>query len=211
MNHSPDPTEPVINQIPDNAPAVSFDIRLGKKYDFVDFDYDAFNTIADDLGISDDARSSLNVIVDKRIPRGLLTLGRYISSEKTVRIKANRKANNTAKHELSHAADDANVVEFNNSRYLAGKIGIASMYGLVYIETLNAIYSTSGLTKALYGDSVAEAAHNFSETGFPIAFVAANAAAIAGYYMHPIERKARQAAKQHQPDMLTLIPKTKRH
>lgn len=191
--------------LPDNAPIVSVDIKLGKKYKEVDFDYESYQRELDRQGMPEDALP-MNVLIKRRSIKDRLlarSLGSYC--RRHINVSATRDADKTLKHEMQHGVDDNNnILEANDFRYSMGiqavdsfipaslgavstqiSLGLMSYFGKVNAGNLDRAVITAGIVPLLVGG-----------------------VATWGYSMHPAERRAEKAAKQSPEKILTL---TKRH
>ncbi len=124
QEHAYTPRPEITPGLHDNSPTVSVDINLGKKMEWVDFDYAAFDRQADRLGLPVEARSEVSVDILANGPtkwaRGL-----YTPSEKLIEVKAGRSTNKTFTYELQHAADDANGIAVRDNRERVGTTSVA--------------------------------------------------------------------------------------
>lgn len=188
--------EPV-GRIPDGAPTVAMDIKLGEQYGRVDFDYDAFKREADRQGMPTEAREELAITI-KPPAKGLdRTGGAYWPSNKTISVSAGDKVNKRLAHEMKHATDDANGDLVMGRRYPVGQLSLTAMN---YIAP-----TTIGLNIAKWTEllPIAEAA-TITMNG---TIVALGGAAVYGYFMHPAERRARKAEAENKETMIKFEPK----
>lgn len=102
--------------IEDGVPAVSMDIDLGSyvhKGQVIDFDYDAYRTIAHDMGLSDEAIDRLEVRLEKRSVgsrAGSMSTDKHAPQMSVGfnrgKFRARKRSlNNTVGHETRHYAD----------------------------------------------------------------------------------------------------------
>ncbi len=113
----------IVSQLPDSAPAVSMDRRLGarlKPDQVIDFNYDAFMTGARELGATDDEIANLNVEVRDSRPRtplerlqkffGHAAIGAYYPAQNRIEAvydpDSPKETDNTVFHEVGHYLED---------------------------------------------------------------------------------------------------------
>lgn len=200
-SEGPDPTEPLPDipaspyRLDENAPIVSMDIRMGKKHQNVDFDYEGFVRRAKDLHDMDDndiAQLSINI---RHRSRFTLTRGGYLPSRKHIDVKAHQQstANKTFRHELQHAADDPKGRLNIGARYISGKLSA---------------YMVNLMTPGILADDVTDTLHTklpvISSEIYTKSFWILAGLATAGYVLNPMERRARKASRTKKQDIIIM-------
>jgi hypothetical protein len=191
------PAPPVL-ALPEHLPEVSFDIGLGQKYAFVDFDYAKFDQQAEGFEMSPEDRAALSIeVVDvsKYSPVGAFFSG----DENTIVLGAGNKANTALAHELQHAADHSHGTL--DEQPLRSRIGVKSLpvfYGVVCVDA--AVWVTA-LTGSEVARSVAAGPY------LSLATLAIVGTTMWGYRFHPVERRAFKAQKHAEADVVTLLKK----
>ena len=183
--------------IPENAPTVAFDTSLGNKYEYVDFDYGQYASLAKDIGLSEEATRSLMITLQPKAPGG--AAGEYDPNEHAIVIQTRRGVNNTLTHESKHAADFTNGEIIDHRRYTIG--AMASRASRITLP-LSAL--ATGVSIGIL------ASHN--NPGFLPLGIVTGAAIVEGvhhygYTTHPVERRAEKAAKQYSRNVVTLQKK----
>ncbi|MGC1176575.1 MAG: hypothetical protein WA843_00750, partial [Candidatus Saccharimonadales bacterium] len=181
----------------ENAPIVSMDIRLGKKYKLVDFDYDEFSQEANRLGLSEEDVAGTPISIEKK---GLLNIrkGFYdMDGDKGIRVKASRKVNSVLVHEVKHKADDSKGLIEKGMSYRVGRAGLV---------VGNKLGVPTGVAAGIAAGAGSKTAEHFITGPYPIA-MGALAVAAAGYVFHPPERRAKRAAKESTANIVTLVKK----
>ena len=182
----------------ENVPIVSFDINLGKKYQFVDFDYEAFDEEANRLGISDEDKGGLSIEI-KRKPSLINYRSRGSYWENHISVVSRKKVNQSFSHELKHYADDKVEPLTIDTRYRIGKFSGYALAGLI----------NAGLLELAIGEMPGpkqdEIFHHADDRRiFGAAMGTAFLARLWGYTLNPVEVRARKAAKQSQANIVTL-------
>lgn len=100
---------------PDNSPEVTFDINLGKKVEYIDFNPYKFNALLDKLGAEDQDKSKLQVVFKNRVKSyGTNYSGTYDTRRQVAEIRVypeyRKWTNKTLIHETQHFVDDMNDV-----------------------------------------------------------------------------------------------------
>jgi hypothetical protein len=193
-SQAPAPVPPYI--LDEAAPLVLMDTRLGKKHSNVDFDYEAFMWRAvtyHDMSDENITKLSLYIKPSRRFTFG----GRanYLPGANDITIKARKQqtANKSLRHELKHAADDADGLLKANVRYIVGKLAI---YPLVVTELamlLGVIAELENVRLPVVAKDVAIGS-----------FCATAASVVGGYTFHPMERRARKAARAKKQDIIGM-------
>src|SRR5256885_209151 len=95
-----------------SIPEVSFDVKLGKKYKHVDFDYGAYKQMITDMGGEEEDFQNASIQIKPKKP---FFGGRYapynrgVPEEGTTEVFGRpKKANKTLAHETQHYLDDIN-------------------------------------------------------------------------------------------------------
>lgn len=193
--------------LPDDAPIVSIDTRLGKKYSQVDFDYDAYSRELDRQGMPPDAQPMSIAIKKRSIADRVLSryLGVYRGGRRQIEVSVTKHADRTLKHEMQYGVDHSKgmLKGSNDLRYSVG-LRAAKAFMPVTLGTIS-LY-TAHLISTLYkhDPGLLDEARIVS-TPLPIIV---GGVAIWGYGMHPEERRAEKAADESPERILTL---TKRH
>jgi hypothetical protein len=173
-------------------PQVSFDIRLGKKYNLVDFDYEAYIEHLQDCGLtSDDIESTQIYIRSSRLPA--INPGLFTSPPPLITLAAGKKANRALIHETQHRIDSATKavpIGYNSPELkLIGFSGVSG--GAVAAEVI-----------AFAEDYPAEV--HASIVGILICAIGGLAYTGYKYANRPAERRARAAEKNVHDTFLVL-------
>lgn len=167
-----------------HLPQVSFSTKIGRKVKFIDFDYDAFFSEAEKMGIPKEYTQNLSVNITTPIP---LVHGSYSSSEKSIQVsfKGNKKTNKILAHELRHAADDTHGKNKSSIPNIIGSLGLISCIpsAITYYGTL------------LSGN---ESINNLSFRAYALSC----AAHLTCYTFRPIEIRARKAARKNKAQFI---------
>jgi hypothetical protein len=182
------------NVLREHYPVVSVDIGMGKKFRDVSFDYEAFEREADRMGMPIEASSALTI----KLP-GIRffksSRGSYSPRKSLIEAGINRQkqANKTLRHELRHAADDANGSLEIDARHVIGSLAtrIGGPVGNGYML---------GQATELLGK------HPFLVDSLPYrsTFIVLGGLSVWGYVFHPMERRARKSARQNKEPIITL-------
>lgn len=174
------------------VPAVTFHRDLGKQYQEIDFDYPTFNSLAEALKLEPDTLRDLQIEVTT--PGELRGAGgTFDPHTNTIQVSARKEGmNKSLVHEMRHAIDNQNGELEIGPRIVAGNTG-------VIFTPVGASLSLVGLVSSELGVKAAEGLRDAS-CWMTLAF---GAAAIFGYYLHPLEVKARRAAREHDVDIIT--------
>ncbi len=176
-------------------PEVSFDIRIGKKYRYVDFDYDAYFQKATEMGMTPEQIAAVSVHFKK--PSYSPLRGGYNRYDKKTEVRMARRANKTLVHELKHAADDTKGKLGNPVINVLGNIGNLSYLPLLGTDLAVDLVQLAGNTKVL--ESIeANAARGQNVAWFLI---------MTCYYLTPKEIRARRTARKNKTTILAGIPK----
>lgn len=188
----PPESDGMVRPLTDNDPIVAFDARLGERYEFMDFDYDAFAEKAASSGLAPSGIGGLKVQINDG-PMFYQIRGHYNPVDKRMVVRAGRRADKTLAHELQHAADDINGTPSDLRRL---KIGIAAnktMHGAMLPEVIDVTKVGHIPEAVIHGSAVA---------------VAASLAVFAwGYHQHPAEKRARAAEKTVPNKIITMQKK----
>lgn len=179
----------------EDAPVVSMDRELGKKYGYVEFDYEAFGEEAERLGLSPQRASELSITINAK--SGLDSdLGRYQPSKKLVMTTAGKHSNKVLSHELQHAADDEAGI-LGSTPSLGYRVGILAGRLMPLTVPLN----IANAAAVVSGSELAERMHT------PIfALTLLGGLASLGYWRNSSEVRARKAEKSS-PQMITFHPR----
>ncbi len=186
---------PTTAPIPDDAPTVLFALGLGDKYEHVDFDYDAYRRAAKAVGMPPALSNDISIHIEDK--NRLFLGGGYLPSEKkiTVRPAKNGQATNAdLVHEMKHAADDARNLLTSDLRYAVGRLGILAA----------SIFPIPGAVVSWASSAIGDSRYSVAALVFVLT---ANAAGQYGYHNHPLEKRARDAAKTVHEQILTLEKK----
>jgi hypothetical protein len=185
--------------ISENAPAVSMDIALGKKFKNVEFDYDAFDREAERIGMSQGHRGKLKIRLHDEGEKH----GEYFPSDKAIELKTTSDVSKSLSHELQHATDDENGVPFDDLRNRLAYRANAILTSKVFLPaTTGSILSYPAAL--VIGNPTLE---NISEDMSKGAVIAIGSLALVqfyAYWMHPNERKARMAEKSTREQIVSL-------
>lgn len=185
----PDPSQ----SVPEHAPTVVFDVNLGKEYEYVDFDYDAFADQATQLGLSNEAAQDLTITVSAGVSKQ--DRGYYDDDEYAITLRARNYRDDTLTHELQHAADSKNGYPRNNFRKKVGNAAVRPLR-LCFPVSCGAV-----VVRAV-GGQTGEIIANFSL----VSALTIGATALWGHLLHPLERRARKAEKTPYPSVLSFKP-----
>lgn len=178
----------------EDDPIVSMDIALGKTYDEVDFDYDAFRDEAERLGMSPQDIGGMSVRLKQ--PRLLDTKGGFydVNGDKGIIVNANHKVNRRISHELKHKADDVNGRLKKDTKYKAGR------FSAIMADKLVGLGAAGGVA-AVAGSEIAE---KVIASPYYLTVLGGTALMSAGYFLHPAETRARKAARSSHHEIVTL-------
>lgn len=181
-------------RIPENATTVSFDVRLGKRYQYIDFDYQAFETEANRLELPSEEWPKLSIHYEGG------SGGLYEPEKKKIHVgmAAIHGASHTTSHELQHAADDAKgLLECFDTR---SRIGAVSRIG-VLITMVPGIVSVAAMPFSS-SETLAGIEHGTAAT-----LAAMVAGFIYGAWYHPQETRALHASETSQVSIIRAIPR----
>jgi hypothetical protein len=185
------------NGIPNNAPTVVMDIRLGEKYDHVGFDYGAYSRLAERLGIAESGSSDLNIHITSALK---IIDGSYYPEERTVTLKAiPGLINKNLTHELQHAADHYSGTLKRDIRFYVGNIA-------AYFSLPLAAASVASAPAAVYAENNSNHLLVTSYCSVFAATMIASVSTLYGYTLHPNERRARNASRQNIARVISLLP-----
>lgn len=173
-----------------NLPHVSFDIRLGKKVQYIDFNYSDYKRSAEALGLTGDDFSKTTVLVR---PNHYRNKGGYHKGNKSIDVSLDHNVNTHLVHEMKHAADD--------SEKKLGYTAVTAMVNLACASNLptSILFSANNLAGGLLGES--------GFTG-PIGWTfAASYIGTGVYFLRPTEIRARRAAREHRANIITSVGK----
>lgn len=194
-------------EISANAPAVSMDINLGKKYKYADFDYEAFAEVHQAVsGDENPDASDLQIFVGDKGNFG--DLGYYDPDTTEIHIhklaltlKGQEGANSTLVHELQHYEDVAPGEKPEKMYQLGIEAGRASN---VLIPASLATFAGSYVASKI--ETVADYSETLKKTGGVLALgaVAVTAVGLAAYAGNEKERRARKAEHIYKQQIISL-------
>lgn len=198
LDHKNDTAIPVIEG---NLPQVSFDIELGKKYENVDFDYDAFKSLIRRMGGTDSDYEDAKILVETR---GRNRNGSYNPHDNMIRVGARKgsivrsdNSDSTLTHETQHYLDDRHG-NLNSPviTKIAGNLAAPVMDAGIGLTVLG--YMSSILNRPEVSNGVRLAATILSIGGI----------AMHGIYLNSQDEiRARSSARKHTRSVLTLEPR----
>lgn len=112
------------SSIHDNSPTVVMDIRLGKRFSYIDFDYEAFDVLARRIALDPEITSDLTIRIGKK-PH--VVNGSYSPSQNNLKVGMRPKVNETLTHELQHAKDTSHGMK-QGARGALGTLGILGVF-----------------------------------------------------------------------------------
>jgi len=191
-----------LGRIPEDAPTVSMDINLGKRYSQVDFDYEEFakvNQVLDKERESPDT-SDLHIVIGKKGATGVH--GSFNSWDNEIHVyksatKREKTANNTLIHELQHHNDIDPDYSHTKPYILAHKLRHTSPA----LSLSTTIPNSANVFREAYSETLQYAAISLS-----LGAIATTAIVIGGYNMNRFERRARKAAKKHRHEVIRFKP-----
>lgn len=187
-------TESMLEQqaIPEYYPTVVMDIRLGKKYSSIEFDYEAYTEECSRQEIPLDRASELTIKLDKGFG---FTHGQFNATESEVRIKTNRFINKSMAHEMSHVTDWYRTGQEMSywHRLCTNGIAYSTYIGIGAISITNA--------DRLFDIGI----DNNTLVGVDIGILLGMGMFLLGYSMETGERAARKAAKESQKNFFQTI------
>lgn len=171
-------------------PQVSFDIRLGEKYSFVDFDYEGFRSLVHSQGGNDEHFEDAKILVGppKSMGGGLMR-GYYSHSDGQIGVGTRKKLNSTLAHEVQHYIDMTTGEDTGKG---VGK-GNLSNISLVGFGSINIASQVLELIPIDMVESIGEGVYDI--TLYPM--LLATAGYFRYYHFTKRERRARKAGKQH--------------
>jgi hypothetical protein len=181
-------------RIPDMAPVIVCDIRLGKKYTAVEFDYDTFAWQAHALGMTAGEASQVQINLDKKV--GIFTHGEFDPDLNTVHLKSLTRLNRVTRHELQHAADHAHNRLQSPTRTRLGNMAMSAILPATIFS-----YATSvAAEKHVIETGAFVDAISYGTLGFSVL-------AVGAYHLNPDELRARRAEKSSNRQFFTLSKK----
>jgi hypothetical protein len=184
-----------VRPIPDDAPIVSFDVNLGKKYKRIGFDYDAFARHSDNIDFDTFEQPPLIIQVEKPT---MLAKGFYNQS-KVIRVNAGSHMNMALRHEMIHALDHQRGHNMNTVRKLIGSISSLFVYPASVAFGANLIAEATG-PESVY--------RILDSTPATLGRWAILATFAWGYYFNPLERRARAGAREFAPEIIYSLERS---
>lgn len=197
--------------LPDCGPLVSFETTVGralKPGEIIDVDIEAIYEAAAAVGLSEREINGVDFVVASRrhskiLPSGCSGYYQYQNGRHYIKIRCDKDAAKTARHELQHMADDQGGLYIGDRRaaileladVTGERIGNYSFRAVLLATGTEILAFANGFDKcSLYCGIVAVA--SICVTGL------AKACHIINYRLHPAEVRARQAEKLNTPNIL---------
>lgn len=182
-------------QVSDALPEVSFDIGLGQKYSYVDFDYNAYKREVNTMGgTNSDFENAKILFKDRGIS---LTRGLYSPVDESMVVKLSSKTNQVLAHETRHyldhqrgQLDKARVISANLS-YAATIVADIALFTMI---ALSALPETTSVGR--FGDDWIDETRAI-QLGAAMSFLYL-------YYLSPAEIRARTSGMIHARNVVTL-------
>lgn len=186
--------------ISENAPVVSMDIALGKKFKNVEFDYDAFDREAERIGMSQGHRGKLKIRLHDEGEK----YGEYFPSDKVIELKATSDASKGLSHELQHATDDENGIPFDDLRNrLAYRVNNILTSRAFLPATISSVLSYPAAL-AIGSPTLENISANMNK-GVGVVIGSLAIAQVYAYWMHPNERRARMTERSTKEQIVSLV------
>lgn len=187
--------------IPENAPTVMMDVNLGKKFGHVEFDYDEFGKLADEIGVRDAGELKITLtdeIKRWRQPDSGIQVGEYSPKLNwiTLAVDSSKSVNKNLSHELQHAADHASdpEEELRNSEVRERSTKIFKLLGKVAMG----VSSTVVALRLLGPETANDVARNPAlMTGLGGSWAAMKLGPLAAWRFNPSEIRARKSERKH--------------
>jgi len=203
LEFSPEMSGPSLEQtgLPESIPQVSFDIRLGKRTAYVDFDYTAFVIAAYADGVSPEQVEDLSIHfkAGSFTSLALFSKAHYDVRKNSMEIAVPRKMerhklNKIVAHETNHFVDRATRGMPLRDKVWRGLEGALPIWGIYvsFLGLVDAVHASADYKPELVSNSRWEV-------------IAGAAAAVIGgamYQLNPAERRARSAEKSP-PDYIS--------
>jgi hypothetical protein len=180
----------------DYLPSVSFDIRLGKRFSFVDFDYDGYINNLRGCGLTDDEIREFSIYIEPErhtvLPRASFKLAPNEFTVSVPRFRAQKAVNTALNQETQRQVDlalgdispgDKRFYKYYGKVFTVGWFATAGIVGLNYVSTR--MWEYTNTTQAI--DRV-------TTVGF-VAGVVGLAAYSGSFYFSESESWARKAKK----------------
>lgn len=197
--------------LPDCGPLVSFETTVGrvlKPGEIIDVDIEAIYEAAAAVGLSEREMDEAEIIFASRkhneiLPSGCSGYYQYQNGRHCIKIRCDKDAAKTARHELQHMADEQDGLYLGDRR--AAILELADVTG----ERIGN-YSSRVVLLAT-GTEILAFANGFDRCSLYCGIVAAALICVAGlakvyyifgYISHPAEVRARQAEKLNTSDVL---------
>lgn len=176
-------------------PEVSFDIDLGKKYSYVDFDYDAYHRQVVRMGGDKVDYQEASIRFEDR---GLsLTRGYFSPSTEEIVVATGERTNATLAHETKHYLDGRDGL-LDRRRAIA-----ANLSSRVSTLATLALFGTLAMSVVPETNFIGEFGDAWIDEARIVQFTAA-ATSFYLYYLSPAEMRARQSSRIHTRDIVTL-------
>ncbi len=176
-------------------PEVSFDIGLGKKYSYVDFDYNAYQREVNDMGgTRTDFENAKILFKDQGIST---TRGSYSPVDESIVVKLSSKTNQVLAHETRHYIDhqrgqlDKTRAISANLSYAATIVADIALFSMI---ALSALPETTSVGR--FGDDWIDETRAI-QLGAAMSFLYL-------YYLSPAEIRARTSGMIHARNVVTL-------
>ena len=197
--------------LPDCGPLVSFETTVGralKPGEIIDVDIEAIYEAAAAVGLSEREINGVDFVVASRrhseiLPSGCSGYYQYQNGRHYIKIRCDKDAAKTARHELQHMADEQDGLYIGDRRaaileladVTGERIGNYSFRAVLLATGTEILAFANGFDKcSLYCGIVAVA--SICVTGL------AKACHIINYRLHPAEVRARQAEKLNTSNIL---------
>lgn len=183
----------------EDSPIVSMEIRLGKDYDFIDFDYDEYAKEAARLDLDPRVNESLNIELGgfhrgmtlRKVPRT-----RANPTEGIIQASVRDEINADLAHEMQHIADG----DVMDGRYVTGQLAKLACLPLTLMPPVIMLATEKNGHLDIVPDAIA---YGIWLAGLGIL----NKVYKWGYTSHPAELRARQAEKESTAKIVTFQKK----
>ena len=199
------------SDLPGCGPLVSFETSVGKTLEpggVIDADIEAIYETAAAVGLNEREMDGVEIVFASRkhseiLPSGCSGYYQYQNGRHCIKIRCDKDAAKTARHELQHMADEQGGVLYEDNRPAILKFASAAGERIENCSSRAVLAAT--------GAEVLAFTNSFDKCSLYCGIVAAASICVAGlakvyyifgYVSHPAEVRARQAEKLDTPDVL---------
>jgi len=199
------------SDLPGCGPLVSFETSVGKTLEpggVIDADIEAIYETAAAVGLNEREMDGVEIVFASRkhseiLPSGCSGYYQYQNGRHCIKIRCDKDAAKTARHELQHMADEQGGALYEDNRPAILKFASAAGERIESCSYRAVLVAT--------GAEVLAFTNSFDKCSLYCSIVAAASICVAGlakvcyifgYVSHPAEVRARQAEKLDTPDVL---------